>query len=167
MSKVLDDQIQALLAGAPQDGQTPLLIEVITPLLKEIALQLKHSEYYILQNTEGRWMMTSLSHREEQQPDKTVIYAYATLADAQLSPHARMDNQVMALPTPVILILFQLLALQPVTSLLFFDSPGNRKEAVEVRRDDIQNLVKTQLKLFQQLQHSQPTQANPIPPDLA
>lgn len=112
-------------------------------------------------------MMTSLSHREEQQPDKTVIYAYATLADAQLSPHARMDNQVMALPTPVILILFQLLALQPVTSLLFFDSPGNRKEAVEVRRDDIQNLVKTQLKLFQQLQHSQPTQANPIPPDLA
>jgi len=167
VSKVLDDQIQALLAGAPQDGQTPLLIEVITPLLKEIALQLKHSEYYILQNTEGRWMMTSLSHREEQQPDKTVIYAYATLADAQLSPHARMDNQVMALPTPVILILFQLLALQPVTSLLFFDSPGNRKEAVEVRRDDIQNLVKTQLKLFQQLQHSQPTQANPIPPDLA
>lgn len=161
MTSTLDDQIQSLLDGAPQDGQTPLLIEVITPLLKEIALQLKHTEYYILQNTEGRWMMTSLSHREDQQPDKTVIYAYATLEDAQLNPQVRLDRQVMALPTPVILILFQLLALQPVTSLLFFDTPGNRKDALEIRRNDIQNLVKTQLKLYQH------AKANPIPSDLA
>jgi hypothetical protein len=160
----LDDQIQSLLAGAPHDGQTPLLMEIITPLLKELALQLKHTEYYILQSAEGRWMMTSLSHREEREPDKTVIYAYATLEDAQRNPHACADNNVMAIPTPVILILFQLLALQPVTSLLFFDTPGNRKDALEIRRDDIQNLVKAQLKLYQQ------SQANPapsIPPDLA
>ena len=161
MAMTLDEQILALIQGSPQDGQTAILIEVIAPILKELAHQLQHLEYYILQNAEGRWMMTTLSHREEAETEKIVIYAYSTLGDAQQNPYARSDAQVMAIPTPVIIILFQLLALQPVTSLLFFDSPGNRKEALEIRRDDIQKLVKAQLRHYQQ------HQAQNIPPNIA
>ena len=164
----LDEQILALIQGSPQDGQTSILIEVIAPLLKELAQQLHYLEYYILQNAEGRWMMTTLSHREEAEAEKIVIYAYPTLGDAQQNPHARSDAQVMAIPTPVIVILFQLLALQPVTSLLFFDTPGNRKEALEIRRDEIQKLVKAQLRSYQQYQsQSQSQSATQVPPNLA
>ena len=150
MAISLDEQIQALLEGAPQDGKTPILIQVIAPILIEIAQQLQCQEYYILQNPEGRWMMTTLSHREDLQPDKTVIYAYGTLEDAKHNPQARSQADVMAVPTPVINVLFQLLALQPVSSILFFDVPGNPKQAMEIRRGELQALVRAQLKAYQE-----------------
>ncbi len=158
----LEQQLQTLTQSAPQDGQTPRLIEAISPILLELAKQLQHLDYYILQDIDGRWMMTQLSHREEQQPEKTVVYAYATLEDARCHPQMKKDNTLMAIPTPVMVILFQLLALQPVTSLLFFDTPGNRHQALEIRRDDMQTLVKAQLSAYQQAQAQ-----SPIPPDLA
>jgi hypothetical protein len=156
----LDQQIQVLIDHAPQDGTTPRVIEAIAPVLKLIAGQLKHSQYYILQTLDQSWVMTTLSNRAQPDVEKNVIYAFPTLKDAQ--PYAQQDPQVMALPVPVAHILFQMVAMDMVSSTVFFELSGNLAAGTEVRREDLQNLINTQL------QHSQgviPHQ--PLPPDIA
>jgi hypothetical protein len=66
----LEQQIQTLIDGAPQDGRTPALIEAIVPALQEIALQLQHQQYYLLQNAEQRWLTTILSNRQAPDQEK-------------------------------------------------------------------------------------------------
>jgi hypothetical protein len=52
----------------------------------------------------------------------------------------------MAIPTPVTHILFQMLALKSLDSLIFFETPGNLKQGVEIRRPEFQALLQAQLK---------------------
>ena len=47
---MLDQQIQSLIDDAPNDGVTPGLIKAIAPALKQLALNLRHEQYYILQS---------------------------------------------------------------------------------------------------------------------
>jgi len=59
----------------------------------------------------------------------------------------------------VVPILFQLLAMEPINSLIFFETPGQIGQGVEIRRQDMQSLIQAQL------QQTQQTSA--IPPDMA
>ena len=68
-----------------------------------------------------------------------------------------LDSQVTALQVPVTHILFQLMALEPVDSILFLEVPGMGDNGVEIRRDQLQQLIQ------QQLQQNQ----SQIPPDIA
>lgn len=155
----LDSQIQALVDDAPRAGVAPSAITAIAPVLTTIAQQLKHEQYYILQNLEQGWVMTTLNNRQQGDVQKNIIYAFPTLADVALGPHPVKDPQVMALPVPVTHILFQMLAMKPVTSVIFFDTPGNVRRGVEVKRDEIQKLV--------QLSLQQAGPAAAVPPDIA
>jgi hypothetical protein len=155
----LDQQIQTLVDQAPQDGTTPAAIQAIAPVLKQLAQSLKRSEYYILQNLNQNWVVTTLSNRSQPGVEKKVIYAFPTLNDAANAPFASKDPQLMAFPTPVIHILFQFISMKTVDSTVFFDQPGNLKTGTEFRHADIQALVQAQL---QQLK------SNPdVPPNLA
>jgi hypothetical protein len=155
----LDTQVNSLIEAAPRDGVTGDAVVAIAPTLKAIAAQLKHDQYYILQNLEQGWVMTTLSNRNEPDTRKNIVYAFPSLKDVAAGPHSIKDPQVMALPVPVIHIIFQMLALKPIDSIIFFETPGNLNQGVEVRRQDVQALVQTQL---QQAQENPP-----IPPDLA
>lgn len=154
-----DTQIQALITEAPKDGVTGEAVVAIAPTLKAIAGQLKHAQYYILQTLDQGWVMTTLSNRNEPNTRKNIVYAFPTLKDVASGPHSVKDPQVMALPVPVIHIIFQMLALKPIDSIIFFETPGNVSQGVEVRRQDVQNLVQSQLKQTQE--------GAQVPPDIA
>lgn len=145
----LDTQVQTLIEEAPKDGVTSDAVSAIAPTLKTIAAQLKHSQYYILQTLEQGWVMTTLSSRTEPENRKNIVYAFPTLKDVAAGPHSIKDPQVMALPVPVIHIIFQMLALKPIDSIIFFETPGNLSQGIEVRRQDVQALVQVQLKQAQ------------------
>jgi hypothetical protein len=159
----LEQQIQVLIDSAPQDGTTPKLVEAIAPVLKLLASQLRHLEYYILQTLDEGWVVTTLSNRTQPEVEKNVIYAFSTLKDAA-DFQSVSDPQILAVPIPVTHILFQMLALETVTSTVFFDTPGNLTTGTEVRRDDLQNLISTQLQNSKFAPRSYPSN---LPPDIA
>ncbi len=160
----LDQQLQVLIDQAPQDGTMPQVIVAIAPILKFLAQQLKHTQYYIMQSLNGRWVSTTLSHNHQPDLEKTVIYAYATRQDAFTNPSLRRDLEAIATPIPVTHLLFQLLALDTVDSLVFFETPGTVNAAIEVKRDEVQELITTHL---QRLKQGELGGKPSIPPNLA
>jgi hypothetical protein len=154
----LDDQIADLIQNTPSHLINPDAVAAIAPTLRAIAVQLKHPQYYILQNLEQSWVMTTLTNRTQPNTRKNVVYAYPTLQDAAASQATIKDPQVMALPVPVITILFQLLAMKPIDSLIFCETPGQASQGIEVRRQDLEALIQTQLAQ---------AQTPPIPTDIA
>ena len=159
----LEQQIQVLIEQAPQDGTMPKIIEAIAPVLTLLANQLRQLEYYILQTLDQGWVMTTLSNRAQPEVEKNVIYAFSTLKDAA-DFQSVSDPQIMTTAVPVTHILFQMLAIDTVTSTVFFDTPGNLATGTEVRRDDLQHLIQTQLQQIRSVPRSYPSN---LPPDIA
>jgi hypothetical protein len=155
----LQAQIQLLIDNAPQDGITPQIVAAIAPVLSAIASSLRHPQYYILQHLESGWVLTTLSNRTNPDLEKRVIYAFPTLQDVPSSASAGLDPQIIAAPLPVTHILFQLVALEPVDSIVFFETPGISNNGVEIQRSELQNLIQQQLQ-----QHRSSSQ---IPPNIA
>ncbi len=142
----LDQQIKTLLEEAPNDGVTGQAMEAIAPTLKAIAERMKHLQYYVLQTLGQGWVMTTLSSRQQPNVRRNIIYAYPTLQDAAAGPQTVKDPQLMALPTPVTHILFQMLAIKSLDSIIFFETPGNLQTGIEVNRPEFQALLQAQLK---------------------
>jgi hypothetical protein len=156
----LDRQIQALIDHAPQDGSTPSVIQAITPALKSFVAQLQHLQYYILQTADQRWVTTTLSHRLQPKREKTVIYAFASAADAaHHAPTAPAGSQVSAVAIPVTHILFQMLAMPTIDSVVFFENAGDPTNGTEVSRSSVSHLVETYLQKYR-------TESR-LPPDIA
>ncbi|KAI9134855.1 hypothetical protein [Acaryochloris sp. CCMEE 5410] len=140
----LQPQVQALIDEAPQDGGMPAAIRIIAPLLQGLAEQrLKFEQYYILQNLQGNWQLTTLQHRQKPGLEKTVVYGFANLQDATRSSRS---SDLVALPVPVIPLLFQLLALEPVDSILFLETMGDLDKGEEITRYELQQLIQTALR---------------------
>lgn len=157
----LEAQLQLLVDQAPQDGQTPDLIQAIGPGLLELAQQLRHTQYFVLQSRAEQWVTTILSNRHQPDQEKTVIYAYATREDAERVIPPDQQQSVRAAGVPLIPLLFQLIALEPVDSLLVFEKAGDRAHALEITRAELQTMVKTHLQLYKR------RKTPPYPPNLA
>jgi hypothetical protein len=159
----LKQQIQVLIDHAPQDGMTPQVVEAVSPILTMLASQLRHLEYHILQTLDGDWVVTTLSNRTHPDLEKNVIYVFATGKDA--ANFQPVDDPLLVTATiPVTHILFQMLALDTVTSLVFFDTPGDLAAGTEVRRDELQQLIQKHIQQFQSAPRSYPSN---LPPDFA
>lgn len=152
----LDRQIQLLIDDAPNDGVTPNLIKAIAPGLKQLAANLRHEQYYIVQSLDADWLVTTITNSKL---EKRVIYAFPTLQDSFASSSAEDAAQLIALPIPVTHILFQLVALETVDSIVFLEDPKIANAGYEVKRQDIQKLIKVQIK--------PQSPFNQIPPDIA
>ncbi|MBF2045918.1 MAG: hypothetical protein EDM05_017750 [Leptolyngbya sp. IPPAS B-1204] len=135
----IDEQIQQLIEQAPLYGAKTDEIQLIAPVFKAVANQLQYSQYYILQNLEQNWVMTTLKHRTQPNVTKNVVYAYPSLNAVKTSV-ATEDPQIMALPVPVIQILFQLLAMEPVDSVIFF-GPVVDQTGTEVSRQGLRQSI--------------------------
>ena len=155
----LQAQIQFLIKNAPQDGITPQLVAAIAPALIQIAQKLRLPQYYILQNPFGDWVLTTLSNKSNPQLQKQVIYAYPTLQDVSTTSGVGFDPQMIAAPIGVIEILFQIVALQPVDSIIFFDTPGTTANAVEIPRLQVNSIIESSLQ--------QNSRRSDVPPDIA
>ena len=157
----IDQQIQELIDDAPQDGSTPTLVATIAPVLKFLAAQLRHTQYYIVQTLDQNWAITALENRTQPGLEKNVIYAFSNLKDVSAGPYPMQDPQMMALPIPVTHILFQMLATDMIHSVIFFDAPGNTNAGTEIQREQLNELIESHL------QQTQQTFSTPLPPDIA
>lgn len=155
----LNHQLEMLIQEAPGDEVTAALVALIGPLLKQFASQLQHLNYYVLQTLDGGWIVTTLSHRLQPEREKAVVYAFPSLEDAHQQARQHKETDVVAVTLPVLSIIFQLIALQQVDSILFFEQPGQRQAVVEVERRQLQ----AQIQLLLPAPQAQPQ----IPPDLA
>ncbi|MDP5015719.1 MAG: hypothetical protein NWQ43_00110 [Dolichospermum sp.] len=144
----LEAQIQLLIDNAPQDGVTPEIMVSIAPVLIAIAQKLNHYQYFILQNSEKDWVLTTLSNRANPGIEKQVIYAFPTIQDVSLISGAGRDPHLLPTLMDVTEILFQLVALKPVHSIVFIETPGNIKNTVEVRRSELERLIQQRLQEF-------------------
>lgn len=159
----LDEQIQLLIDDAPQDGVTPRVVAAIAPGLKLLAQKLCCSQYYILQSLADEWVVTTLSNRANLDVEKLVIYAFPTLQDIPVVSSTGFDADLIAVLLPVTHILFQLTALETVNSMIFFES-GDLTNGIEIRREDIQDLIQLQLRQNPPTPSNYPSQ---LPPDIA
>ncbi|NJN30363.1 MAG: hypothetical protein HC824_07950 [Synechococcales cyanobacterium RM1_1_8] len=155
--RTLDQQIEQLIEQAPRDDVTGMLIALMAPLLKQIAGQLQYFEYFVLQTPDRGWVVTTLGHRATPELEKTVVYAFPDLQDAQAVAGTHTEVDLVPLNFPVISIIFQLIALKQVESILFFERAGDRQRAVEVRRVDLE--AQMQQIMRQQLQQPPPNLA--------
>ena len=144
----LEAQIQLLIDNAPQDGVTPQIMVSIAPVLIAIAQRLNHYQYFILQSSEQDWVLTTLSDRANPGIEKQVIYAFPTIQDVSLISDAGRDPHLLPTLMDVTQILFQLVALKPVHSIVFIETPGNITNTVEVRRSQLERLIQQRLQEF-------------------
>ena len=142
----LDTQIQLLIDNAPQDGVTPQLIAAIAPVLSKITHKLSHHHYYIHQNPQQSWVVTILSKHTNSVAQKRVIYAFGDLKYISPSYLVGLDDHVIAIPMPVVDVLFQLVALNSVDSIVFIESPYTESRSVEIRRAELHKQIENQLK---------------------
>jgi hypothetical protein len=155
----LDKQVEMLIDNAPQDGVTPKMVRTIAPVLIAIAKKLRHLRYYILQDLQESWVLTTLSNRANPAQQKRVIYAYPTLQDILATVKDGPDSKLTGIPLPVINILFQLIALEPVDSIVFFETNSITSNGIEVKRTDLQQLI--QQKILEE------SRVSKLPPDIA
>ena len=153
----IDQQIQELIEGAPPEADLRQAIETVSPVIRQIAQQLKHSEYYILQSVNRQWLQATIARKDAPTQPKRVIYAYPSLASAAGDKLAKSNPSLMALPIPTARLIFQLPSIEPVDSLIFLESES-RGQAIEVRRADLKILFQSQLN-----QRMKPQ----VPPDIA
>jgi hypothetical protein len=158
----LDQQIQSLIEKAPPDGSTPQILEAIAPALLLLAEQLKHLEYSILQTFEQSWAITVLTNLKRPGREKSVIYAYPSLKDA--SRAVPVGDRVQPVLLPVTHILFQMMALESLDSIVFFEIPGNLDVGTEVTREQVQKLIGVYLQQYRSASKSNSTN---LPPDIA
>ncbi len=153
----IDQQLQALIEGAPPEADLREAIATVSPVIRTIAGQLQHSEYYILQSANRQWLQATIAHKDRPAEPKRVIYAYPSLAAAAADRLAKGNPDIMALPVPTARLLFQLPTIEPVDSLIFLETE-TRDQAIEVRRADLKILFQSQL--TQQMKPS-------VPPNIA
>lgn len=157
----IDQQLQVLIDNCPPDGNLPQMVASVTPALKLMARRLRHLQYYIVQTLDSSWVMLTISHREQPETVKTVIYAFPTLKDVNSGPYALEDPGLLAVPVPVTHILFQLIATPNTDSVVFFETPGNTMAGTEIQRAELESLVH---EVFQQ---ATPAGNQGIPSDIA
>lgn len=152
----LDSQIQELIANAPEDDLTSAGIMAIAPVLKLLASRFRHQTYFIWENSQQQWVVTTLAHRSQANIVKNLVYAFSTAGDAtKFHNTPGFPRQI-----GIISLIFQLLALETVDSLAIFDTPGDIISGKEIEREDLQKLI------YSQLQQMYPVNSN-LPPDIA
>ncbi len=168
----INEQLQNLIDEAPQHGVPAAVMEAsVTPALKRFAQKLQHSHYYVLHSSDPfgdgfaarAWVITTLSHREQPQRQKRVIYAFATRKDAT-SWQGIASFQGDILSVPVTHMLFDLFACDRVDSIIFLETPGNIEQGKEIARSSLQNIIQKQLK---QLKPSPSQKIHNIPSNFA
>jgi hypothetical protein len=152
----IDEQIQELIDNAPEDDLTAQGMMAIAPVLKLLASRFQHQEYFVWENSQQQWVLTTLEHQKQPNLTKEVIYAFASAGD----PASFYTSPGSPHRIPLISLLFQLIGMEKVDSLVIFDRPGDLMSGTEIARQDLQNLI------YKQLQELYPQQTN-IPPDIA
>lgn len=151
----LDRQLEILINDAANYGVAPLVIEAaIAPVLKLFADRLQHLQYYILQNLEEEWVLTTLTNSKLKQ-EKRIIYAFVSVQDAATFA-GKTNPDLIAMSIPIAQLLFRLFSWQQVDSIIFLENSQNLSQGLEIERKYLSKLIQQQIK-----------QLNKIPPNIA
>jgi hypothetical protein len=120
------DDLDVLIREASQYGIPPEAMRAIAPVLLRFSAPLPASTYWIPCDAEGQWLLTTLRQSGDAAVQKQVVFAYATAEAAQ--QETGQSEAVAVLP-----LLVQLIALEPVDSLVFYDR-ADSEQGVEIRR---------------------------------
>ena len=146
----LERQLQLIIDDAANHGVPPIVVEkAIVPVLKAYAEQLQNIEYYVLQNLEDDWVLTTITNSRLQQ-EKNVIYAFSSVRDAA-NFQGKTDPDLIAAPIAVTQLLFRLLSLQQVDSLVVLDDSQNLNRGVEIEREHLSQSVKHQIESLKKI----------------
>jgi hypothetical protein len=142
----LDAQLRLLDREAPANGLSPVVMrQAVNPVLTVFARTLKHLNYYILQNSRGDWLITTLARRDDPNEEKTVLYAFAT-EKAAIASRGPVPDPLPVTAIPVTHLLFQLLALETVDSMIFLDNPHRPNTGKEIARSELRASIQEQLR---------------------
>jgi hypothetical protein len=141
----LQAQVQGLIDNAPADGADLESIRLVATILGQVAEGLDYTEYYILQNFQQQWQVTTLQHLAQTELQKTVLYAYGHLSDAT---RVGQSEDLIAVPIPVVQLLFQFFSFENVDSILFIDKANSPDQIRELERQDLQLMVQSYLEEF-------------------
>lgn len=151
----LEQQLTVLIKEAADYNVAPVVIEqAIAPVIKLFAEQLHYLQYYVLQNLDLDWVLTTISNPQIQQ-EKQVIYAFVSVQDAATFQR-KINPDLIASPIPIAQLLFRLFSLQQVDSIIFLENSQNLNQGIEVKRSHLTDLIKQQLQ-----------QLSSPPPDIA
>ena len=151
----LDRQLKSIIDDAANYGVSPVAIEhTVAPVLKMFADRLQHLEYYILQNIEGDWVLSTITNPQLEQT-KNVIYAFVSVKDAATFG-GKTNPDLIAMSIPIAQLLFKLFSLQQVDAIVFLENSQNLNQGIEVKREHLLGLIQQQIK-----------QLNKVPPDIA
>ena len=164
----LDEQIQALIDGAP-DVESRMSVMAIAPILQQVAATLPHLEYYICQSPQGEWAITTLRHRQQLNLEIKVIYAFTKIQDISVVDREALKLGI-AVKMPIVQLLFNLLACPEIDRIVFFNDSQHLvgiaalKEDLgqEISRQDLENSIVMELQ-----QRATPAQqTSSLPPDV-
>jgi hypothetical protein len=146
--QTLDHQVALLVQSTP-DQETASAVSLIASVLKAIARNLKHVNYFVIQDIEGGWLLTPLSNHDNPELEKTTIYAYCDRTAANIDRLKLNDENLECAEYSVIDMLFRLIGMKQVDSIVFFDRATDTQRGVEVIRTDIESLCEKQIKRAQ------------------
>lgn len=140
----LEKQLQVIIDDAENYGVPRAVVEkAIAPVLKSFAEQLQHLEYYVLQNLESDWVLTTIMNPQVQQ-EKKVIYGFISVKDAATFQGVA-STDLIAMPISVVQLLFRLISLSEVDSIIFLENSQNFNSGVEIERDRLLQLTQEQI----------------------
>jgi hypothetical protein len=143
----LEQQLQLIIDDADNHAVPTAVVEkAIAPVLKSFAEQLQHLEYYVLQNIAEDWVLTTIMNPQLQQ-EKKVIYGFISVQDAATF-QGLANPDAIAMPIPVVQLLFRLFSLQQVDSIIFLENSQNLNYGVEIERDRLLQLIQQQIEQF-------------------
>ena len=145
----IEQQLKLLTVDAASHGVPVVVMErAIAPVLKMLATQLQHDEYYVLQNLESEWVLTTIENAKLKQ-QKKVIYAFVTVRDA-MTFQGKNNPDLIAAPISVIQLLFRLFSLHQADSIIFMNNSSDLNNGIEVKGDRLRNLIQQQIEKLQQ-----------------
>lgn len=152
---ILEQQLQLIIDNAAAHDVPPVVIEkAIAPVLRLLAAQLHHLEYYVLQNLAEDWVVTTIANPQSKS-EKKVIYAFVSVQDATTF-QGKTNPDLVAIPIQIVQLLFKLFSFAQVDSIIFLEDSQNLNRGVEIERELLSQLIIKQIK-----------QLGQIPPDIA
>lgn len=143
----LEQQLTVIINDAENYGVPAIVIEqAIAPVLQLFAQQLKYLQYYVLQNLAEDWILTTITNPQLNQ-DKRVIYAFVSVKDAATF-QSKTNPDLIAMPIDIIQLLFRLVSLKQVDSIIFLEDSQNLNRGVEIKQEQVSQLIQQQLKLM-------------------
>lgn len=148
----LAQQLDQLIQQGPKYGiNTMVMRQGITPVLRNLAQSLAHEQYYILRSPNEQWVMTTLSDRDDATNTQKVLYAFSDQMSAASFPN-QTGHDLTPHCLPSTHLIFQLLALKPLESLLFYEQPLPTTAIQEIKRSEFTTAIQ---KSLQQLKAQQ------------